>query len=43
MDVDYLLMIAEPHWNIFFRDPKGNAHPVSVVDKIRLQSKLITR
>ncbi len=43
MDVDDLLSLSEPSWDTFFCDSQGKGVALSVVDKIRLQGKLITR
>ena len=43
IDVDNLLLLTEPYWDMFFCDSERNCVVLSVVDKIRLQGKLITR
>jgi hypothetical protein len=43
IDVDNLLLLSEPYWDMFFCDSEGNCVALSVIDKIRLQGKLITR
>ena len=43
IDVDNLLSLTEPCWDSFFCGADGKQVPMSKVDKIRLQGKLITR
>ena len=43
LDVDDLLRLSEPYWDTFFCDSQGSGIALSVIDKIRLQGKLITR
>jgi len=43
IDVDDLLSLTEPYWDSFFCGADGKPLPMSKVDKIRLQGKLITR
>jgi hypothetical protein len=46
LDADRMIPLLEPYWNLFFSGPDGKGaamRTVDLVDKIRLQGKLITR